>query len=153
MQDRGLAAYIAELLGTFFLVFGITLVGVLFIAVGDNASFGSDFAVVGLTYAFILTALIFAFGGASGGHFNPAITVGAALMKKIAPVDAVIYILAQLSGGVLGALLTKGLLAALNAKDFAKADEIRAALLAEGIQLMDSKNDAGERVTTWEIKR
>ena len=110
MQDRGLAAYIAELLGTFFLVFGITLVGVLFIAVGDNASFGSDFAVVGLTYAFILTALIFAFGGPSGGHFNPAITLGAALMKKIAPVDAVIYILAQLSGGVLGALLTKGLL-------------------------------------------
>ena len=110
MQDRGLAAYIAELLGTFFLVFGITLVGVLFIAVGDNASFGSDFAVVGLTYAFILTALIFAFGGASGGHFNPAVTLGAALMKKIAPVDAVIYILAQLSGGVLGALLTKGLL-------------------------------------------
>jgi cysteinyl-tRNA synthetase len=44
-------------------------------------------------------------------------------------------------------------LAALNAKDFAKADEIRSALLAEGIQLMDSKNDAGERVTKWEIKR
>ena len=44
-------------------------------------------------------------------------------------------------------------LAALNAKDFEKADEIRAALLAEGIQLMDSKNDAGERVTKWEIKR
>ena len=65
MQDRGLAAYIAELLGTFFLVFGITLVGVLFIAVGDNASFGSDFAVVGLTYAFILTALIFALRHAS----------------------------------------------------------------------------------------
>ena len=44
-------------------------------------------------------------------------------------------------------------LTALNAKDFAKADQIRAALLAEGIQLMDSKNDAGERVTKWEIKR
>jgi cysteinyl-tRNA synthetase len=44
-------------------------------------------------------------------------------------------------------------LAALNAKDFAKADEIRASLLAEGIQLMDSKNEAGERVTKWEIKR
>jgi len=44
-------------------------------------------------------------------------------------------------------------LAALNAKDFKRADEIRAALLAEGIQLMDSKNDAGERVTKWEIKR
>ena len=44
-------------------------------------------------------------------------------------------------------------LAALNAKDFAKADEIRAALLAEGIQLMDGKNEAGERVTNWEVKR
>ena len=44
-------------------------------------------------------------------------------------------------------------IAALNAKDFKRADEIRAALLAEGIQLMDSKNAAGERVTKWEIKR
>jgi cysteinyl-tRNA synthetase len=44
-------------------------------------------------------------------------------------------------------------LAALNAKDFAKADEIRAALLAEGIQLMDGKSEAGERVTKWEVKR
>jgi cysteinyl-tRNA synthetase len=44
-------------------------------------------------------------------------------------------------------------LAALNAKDFAKADEIRAALLADGIQLMDGKNEAGERTTKWEMKR
>jgi cysteinyl-tRNA synthetase len=44
-------------------------------------------------------------------------------------------------------------LTALNAKDFKRADEIRAALLAEGIQLMDSKNDAGERITKWEMKR
>jgi cysteinyl-tRNA synthetase len=44
-------------------------------------------------------------------------------------------------------------LGALNAKDFAKADEIRAALMAEGIQLMDAKNEAGERITKWEIKR
>ena len=46
-----------------------------------------------------------------------------------------------------------GRLAALNAKDFAKADEIRAALLAEGIQLMDGKDSAGQRITKWEIKR
>jgi MIP family channel proteins len=110
MEDRGLSAYIAELVGTFLLVFFITAVGVLFIATGDTAQFGSDFAVIGLTYGFILTALIIGIGIASGGHFNPAITLGAALMRKIAPVDAVIYMLAQLSGGVLGALLTKFLL-------------------------------------------
>lgn len=110
MQDRGLSAYIAELVGTFFLVFFITAVGVLYIASGDTAQFGSDFAVIGLTYGFILTVLIIGIGIASGGHFNPAITLGAALMRKIAPVDAVIYVLAQLSGGVLGALMTKALL-------------------------------------------
>jgi len=44
-------------------------------------------------------------------------------------------------------------LEAFKAKDFAKADAIRADLLAQGIQLMDSKNAAGERVTTWEVKR
>ncbi|HQZ12138.1 MAG TPA: cysteine--tRNA ligase [Devosia sp.] len=43
---------------------------------------------------------------------------------------------------------------ALNAKDFAAADRIRAELLAQGIQLMDSKDPAtGARVTKWELKR
>jgi cysteinyl-tRNA synthetase len=42
---------------------------------------------------------------------------------------------------------------AFKAKDFAKADAIRASLLEQGIQLMDSKNEAGERVTKWEVKR
>ncbi|MHB1101324.1 MAG: cysteine--tRNA ligase [Devosia sp.] len=44
-------------------------------------------------------------------------------------------------------------LAALNVKDFGTADKIRAELLDQGIQLMDSKNSSGERVTTWEVKR
>jgi cysteinyl-tRNA synthetase len=44
-------------------------------------------------------------------------------------------------------------LAALNAKDFATADRIRADLLEQGIQLMDARDAAGNRVTTWEVKR
>ena len=50
------------------------------------------------------------FGTVSGGHFNPAVTLAAATIRRISIIDAVIYILAQLSGAVLGALLTKGLL-------------------------------------------
>jgi MIP family channel proteins len=110
VQDRGLAAYIAELVGTFFLVFFITSVITLYVATGAQAQFGSDFAVVGLAQGFVLFMLVQTLAGVSGGHFNPAVTVAAAVLRRIDPVDAVVYILAQLSGGVLGALLTKGLL-------------------------------------------
>ena len=110
MQDRGLAAYITELVGTFFLVFFIASVVILYVATGAQAQFGSDFAVVGFVQGLTLFAVIMLLGGVSGGHFNPAVTVAAAALRRIDPVDAVVYILAQLSGGVLGALLAKGLL-------------------------------------------
>tara|TARA_R110002020_G_scaffold41276_13_gene121697 strand:+ start:2757 stop:4238 length:1482 start_codon:yes stop_codon:yes gene_type:complete len=44
-------------------------------------------------------------------------------------------------------------LAALNAKDFARADAIRAELSEQGITLMDYKDETGARQTRWEIKR
>ena len=110
MQDRGLAAYIAELLGTLFLVFVVGTVVTLFVSTAADAQTGSDFAVIGLVHAFALFALIISFGAASGGHFNPAVTFAALLQKRIDAVDAVVYVLAQLSGGVLGALLVKALL-------------------------------------------
>jgi MIP family channel proteins len=110
VQERGLAAYLAELIGTFLLVFFIVGVVVLFVATGNQAQFGSDFAVVGLVHAFLLFGLIVMFGVVSGGHFNPAVTLAAAAIKRISPIDAVIYLLAQLSGAVLGALAAKNLL-------------------------------------------
>jgi MIP family channel proteins len=110
VQDRGLAAYIAELIGTMILTFAICTVVVLYVATSANAQTGSDFAVVGLVHGIVLFALIATLGGVSGGHFNPAVTFGAAILRRIDPVDAVVYILAQLSGGVLGALLVKAFL-------------------------------------------
>ncbi|HEY8002268.1 MAG: MIP/aquaporin family protein [Vicinamibacteria bacterium] len=110
MQDRGLAAYIAELVGTLFLVFVIGTVVSLYLSTGAASQTGSDFAVIGLVHAFVLFVLIIVFGQVSGGHFNPVITMAAAVMKRIDPVDAVVYILAQLSGAVLGALLVKAIL-------------------------------------------
>lgn len=110
MQERGLSAYLAELIGSFLLVFFITSVVTLFVSTGSSAQFGTDYAVVGLTEGLVLFAAIAVFGVASGGHFNPVVTLAAATIRRISPLDAVIYILAQLSGAVLGALLTKGLL-------------------------------------------
>ena len=110
MQDRGLAAYVAELLGTLFLVFFITSVVCLYVATGQNAQFGSDYAVVGLVHFLVLFGLIISIGVASGGHFNPAVTAAFIAIRRIDPIDGLVYILAQLSGGVLGALLTKAFL-------------------------------------------
>lgn len=110
MQERGLSAYLAELIGTLLLVFFICSVVVLFVSTGSQAQFGTDFAVVGLVHAFLLFGLIVMFGVVSGGHFNPAVTLAAIAIKRISAMDGVIYMLAQLSGGVLGALLCKGLL-------------------------------------------
>lgn len=110
MQDRGLAAYIAELIGTLLLVFAIGTVITLYLSTSPDAQTGSDFAVIGLVHAFVLFMLVISFGAASGGHFNPAVTLAAAALRRIDPIDAIVYILAQLSGGVLGALLVKGFL-------------------------------------------
>jgi glycerol uptake facilitator protein len=110
VQDRGLAAYIAELVGTFFLTLIVASVITLYVATGAQAQFGSDFVVVGLAQGLVLFLIVQTLGGVSGAHVNPAVTVAAAALRRIDPVDAVVFILAQLSGGVLGALLTKGLL-------------------------------------------
>ena len=110
MQERGLPAYLAELLGTLLLVFFITSVVTLYVSVGGQAQFGTDFAVVGLVHAFLLFGLIVMFGVVSGGHFNPVVTLAAIVIRRIKPIDGAIYMLAQLIGGVLGAFLTKGLL-------------------------------------------
>ena len=65
MHDRGLAAYIAELIGTFLLVFFVSAVVILYVSAGNQAEFGSDFAVLGLVHAFLLFGLISIFGGVS----------------------------------------------------------------------------------------
>lgn len=106
MQDRGPLAYLAEFIGTFALVTMITMVVVQFVA----APVLLGFTVIGLVHAFVLSMLILTLGAVSGGHFNPAITVGMLAVRKIKPPDALIYILAQLSGGVLGALFTRAIL-------------------------------------------
>jgi MIP family channel proteins len=100
-------AFIAEFLGTFLLVFFVTAV------VSVNSEDGlrfTDFAVIGLVHVFVLAMLIYTLAGTSGAHFNPAVTAALAAVRKISPADAVIYWLVQLSGGVLGALVTKLLL-------------------------------------------
>jgi MIP family channel proteins len=141
---RGPAAYVAEFIGTFTLVFFITAIVSLFITPPTPQSPIQpfiDWSVIGLVHAFILFMLIQTLAIVSGAHFNPAVTIALAAIREIRAVDAVIYVVLQLAGGVMGALLTKALLLdegdAINYGAVAVSDRldgaIKLGMLAEGV--------------------
>ena len=106
VDRKGPEAYVAEFIGTFLLVLFIGLI------LASNSRIGlgfTDFAVIGLLHAFILTMLIASLGGTSGAHFNPAVTATLAAVRKITPVDALIYVIVQLAGAIAAALVLKWL--------------------------------------------
>jgi glycerol uptake facilitator protein len=109
VEQRSPAAYIAEFLGTFMLVFAVTMIVVLFVTPGGGG--GSDWIVVGIVHAFVLLLIVHSIGSVSGAHVNPAVTLALAAIRKIRINDAVVYLLLQLSGAVAGALVTKFILA------------------------------------------
>jgi aquaporin NIP len=94
------APYLAELIGTFALVFagpGAAAV--------DVASGGAVGGVgIGMSFGLIVMAMIFALGHISGCHINPAITVAMLAVRRISVAKAAGYIAAQLGGAVLGGL-------------------------------------------------
>ena len=98
--------YAAEFLGTILLVF--FGVGSATLIVGYRM-FGSSLAAgivaVSLTFGLIYAALVYVAGPISGGHVNPAVTFGALVSGRIGIVTAIGYCLAQLAGGLVGALL------------------------------------------------
>ena len=92
----------AELLGTFILVFGV--IGTAIFAAGFNAGDGNlNVGFLGVAVALGLSVLVgaYAFGPVSGGHFNPAVTLGLAVAGRFAWKDVLGYLAAQLVGGVL----------------------------------------------------
>jgi MIP family channel proteins len=104
VEDRGLSAYIAELVGTFVLVLFIALIVSIYARTGISTP---EFAVIGLLHAFLLMMLIQTLGGTSGAHFNPAVTIGLAAVRKIGPQAALGYIAMQVIGAIAGAALCK----------------------------------------------
>jgi MIP family channel proteins len=98
VEDRGPSAYIAEFLGTLVLVFAIVMV---------LATNSATLVVVALVHVFVLAMLISSLGGTSGAHFNPAVSVTLAVLRKIKPADAAIYVVMQLAGAVAGVALAK----------------------------------------------
>jgi len=93
----------AEAIGTAGLLAVVVGSGIM----GETLSGGNvAIALLGNTIATgaILVVLIFAFGPLSGAHFNPAVTLTFLMRREIAPGDALLYVLAQIGGGLMGAL-------------------------------------------------
>jgi aquaporin Z len=93
----------AEAIGTFWLVLGGCGAAVLASGFQPTTNLGIGF--IGVSFAFGLTVVTgaYAFGHISGGHFNPAITLGLVAGKRFAIRDALPYIAAQLVGAILAA--------------------------------------------------
>ncbi|HQW50882.1 MAG TPA: aquaporin Z [Tepidiformaceae bacterium] len=83
----------AEVVGTFVLVLG---------GCGSAVLAGSAIGAEGVALAFGLTVLVMAFavGPISGGHFNPAVTIGLVVGKRFEARDVPYYIVAQVAGAV-----------------------------------------------------
>lgn len=98
--------YLAELIGTFVLVFGGCGTAVL---AGDHVGYLG----VALAFGLTLLAMAYAIGPISGCHINPAVTLGLLLSGKIDRKDVLGYIVGQVLGGILAAivllLILKGL--------------------------------------------
>jgi MIP family channel proteins len=105
-QSHIIGAAIAELVGTFVLVFGGTAVAVAAILARPTAGAPYDSLAVALAFGLALAAVVAAVGHVSGAHVNPAVTLGMAATKKFPWQFVPHYVVAQLVGAVLGALAT-----------------------------------------------
>lgn len=123
----------AEFVGTFALVFvgaGAVLVAA--------PSAGAGNLEVALAHGLVIAVMASAVGHISGGHFNPAVTLGFLVTGRLSPVVALAYWVAQLSSAIAGAALLKWIFtgdarAALGAPAVGPGIEPEAALIIEAI--------------------
>jgi aquaporin Z len=93
---------IAEVLGTLWLVLGGCGSAVLAANFLPETNLGIGLAGVALAFGLTVLTGAYAFGHISGGHFNPAVTLGVLTARRIEAREAIAYIVAQLVGAVIG---------------------------------------------------
>jgi len=98
----------AEFIGTFALIF----------IAGGGAAYASGPTDLALANGLVIAVMVSAVGFISGGHFNPAVTLGFLVTRRIAPALALWYWIVQLGGAAIAALLLKWVLpsAAISAR-------------------------------------
>jgi MIP family channel proteins len=106
MENRIAPKLLAEFIGTFAFVFiGAGAAAV----VGDGVGL-PGIAAIALAHGLTIMAFAFAYGRVSGGHMNPAVTIGVLAAGAMRAGEAVGYIVSQLIGGIAAALLLRAVL-------------------------------------------
>ena len=103
--------YLAEMVGTMVLVLMGCGVAVSLNCTSDCSTVANAGTVIGTALAFGLSvvAMAYTIGGISGCHINPAITLGVWLSKRMNTKDALMYMLFQVVGAIIGAAILYGL--------------------------------------------
>lgn len=94
--------YLVEFIGTFFLVFTIAA----------TALWGGETVIAPLAIGFVLMVMVYAGGYISGGHYNPAVSLAAAVRGALPWKEWLPYAIAQVAGGALAAYAATSLPAA-----------------------------------------
>jgi len=98
--------FIAELLGTFMLVF----IGTFAVSIGQRELNS------GLAFGVAAIAAIYSFGHVSGAHINPAVTFSLAVRGRFPWKEVVPYVLAQIAGSVVAALVNASIIGEIRAR-------------------------------------
>ena len=93
----------AEFLGTFVLVFVGCGAAIL-----DAGNKGIDFLGVAVAFGVAVMVMVYAVGAISGGHFNPAVTVGLAMARRFPWTDVVAYVITQVVASIVASLVLLG---------------------------------------------
>lgn len=116
----------AEFLGTFALVF--LAAGAVCVDFHLRSTGGIGLLAIALAHGLAMAVLVSALGHISGGHFNPAITIGFWVTKRLNTLDTLLYWVAQLVGAIAAAFLLKLII---------PADTARIALLGTPSLMLD----------------
>ena len=90
---------VAEFVGTFALIF-----------VGAGSALSGNLVVAAFANGLVIAVMVSAVGHISGGHFNPAVTLGFLVTRNIAPALAGLYWAVQFGGAALAALMLRWVL-------------------------------------------
>lgn len=92
--------YVAELIGTFALVF----CGTGAIMINEHSNGAVTHVGIAITFGLIVMAMIYTLGNISGAHLNPAVTIAFTIAGKFSVKEVLPYIVSQLAGAVIASI-------------------------------------------------